>query len=153
MIIMNIFNEDLMVNSLSISRNGNIFGIVFFEIDEVIFPEKLWNDFVVVILSWWLDELCVIFHKEKDAVILKFMDGPMFVRVSRYDDVLVDLDFFVDSDGSAALAKRIPLLQLIQCVFSAASKIYHACVESGWSVGDVDVLGVSLSRVKSLRMV
>jgi hypothetical protein len=44
-------------NKFSKSLLGGITSEIYFEINNQIFPEKKWNDFVIVILNTWLSEV------------------------------------------------------------------------------------------------
>jgi len=40
--------------SIDFSKSQAVTGVVFFDFGSFQFPEKGWNDFIVVVLSWWL---------------------------------------------------------------------------------------------------
>jgi hypothetical protein len=57
------------------TKYGSVFGIIYFDVDGYLFPEYGWDDFVVIILSWWAKGLIeLIFDKTKE-IGMSFMDG------------------------------------------------------------------------------
>lgn len=71
-----IFNSESVVEE----RSGKITGEIYFVIDGQCFPEKGWNDFPTIILSWWIQEfLRFKRNKEKNFEFL-FMDGSFSLK-------------------------------------------------------------------------
>jgi hypothetical protein len=63
------------------SRSGSITGVVYFEFGpERQFPSLGWNDFVVVLASWWMVALKEVAEGAPE-VKLYFMDGPYWITV------------------------------------------------------------------------
>jgi hypothetical protein len=58
-----------------------VFAQIFFEIrPEIFFPEHSWDDFVEIVLSWWMEEMIGFLVDGSDAT-LRFMDGDFSVTV------------------------------------------------------------------------
>lgn len=73
---------NIILNSESVlkEKSGKITGEIYFEIDGRCFPEKGWNDFPAIIISWWIQEfLRTKRYKEKDFEFM-FMDGPFSLK-------------------------------------------------------------------------
>lgn len=65
-----------MIDLDSLEESGSkITGIIFLQLGERAFPEERWNDFVAVILSWWL--AAIKNHKNE----FFFMDGSFSFKV------------------------------------------------------------------------
>ncbi len=74
-------NIEFDPSSIDQSKSGLITGIVYFRSNgNSFFPCELWNDFVVVLASWWLDATRRIETGEND-VRMQFMDGPYWIDV------------------------------------------------------------------------
>jgi hypothetical protein len=69
-------------SSFEKSADDLVTGIVFVEVNGVAFPDRHWNDFVVVILSWWLEALGRV-PGSSTPQICSFMDGPFHFEVQR----------------------------------------------------------------------
>ena len=86
------------INLKSISKQGqSVFGEIYFKDDDILFPEENWNDFIVVILNWWLEELTKFTKNEKTTAELLFMDGPLSVKINHFDDKTLKF-FFTHND-------------------------------------------------------
>lgn len=58
---------------------SSLFGDIYFEFQGTSFPEKNWNDFILIILHWWLEALKKL---PKDAETeFHFMDGSFEISV------------------------------------------------------------------------
>lgn len=71
---------------VSKGKHPKIHGTIFFETKDFKFPDALWNDFVVVILGWWIQNLYEARRDEKLQIKFLFMDGPVEVRVKFVGD-------------------------------------------------------------------
>jgi hypothetical protein len=55
-------------------------GKVHVRFGDVAFPERDWDDFVVRVLGWWLEDARKLIEEEV-GVLMSFMDGPFAVRL------------------------------------------------------------------------
>jgi hypothetical protein len=61
------------------SKKGAVTGVVYFDFgSDRQFPGAGWNDFVTVILNWWLAALEGLIQGDEEAY-LRFMDGPYWI--------------------------------------------------------------------------
>jgi hypothetical protein len=77
---------DLIINpdSIRVSKSKvstQIFSEIYFQIGNIFFPEKKWDDFTVIILSWWLKEACKIKKNNIAKAHFSFMDGSFYFEV------------------------------------------------------------------------
>jgi hypothetical protein len=56
------------------------------KVGEHAFPDQDWDDFGVVILGWWLQEVAAFAGFVRDHAIFRFMDGPFELHFRRLDD-------------------------------------------------------------------
>jgi hypothetical protein len=77
-------------STLHQSKLGSVTGVVHFDFGaDRQFPESGWNDFVVVVATWWLDALEQIARGSAQAD-LRFMDGPYWITaVAQGPDLLL----------------------------------------------------------------
>lgn len=74
---------DVDHRSLCFGTEGVVTGRIILRYGNICFPEAGWNDFVAVVLSWWVEaaiDLCGPTGKSRE---LRFMDGPFWVDVTR----------------------------------------------------------------------
>jgi ParB-like nuclease domain len=60
-------------DSLELSR-GSITGKIHISNATCTFPEPEWNDFVVVVLGWWLEAAAEVSGRQGTEGLLRFMD-------------------------------------------------------------------------------
>lgn len=85
-------NEESLAIGSNISKS--ITGEIYFDIGGKIFPELRWNDFVVIILTWWIQSLSKLMISDIGTTCeFQFMDGPFVVRGMKAEDNIVDLEF------------------------------------------------------------
>ena len=72
-----------------------ITGEIYFVTENEVFPEKGWNDFVVVILTWWHDALINLIQSEQNGTeqAFEFMDGPLSVKAIKMSENVLELQF------------------------------------------------------------
>ena len=132
-----IFDE----STLHQSKKGSITGVVFFDFGEVLFPDDRWNDFVVVVATWWLGALERLERGIDREVVFEFMDGPYSIMLTRQDANNVLLRCIEDrSNGGILHQERVELPALAALVRRLARQIASACRRNGLESSDVDTL-------------
>jgi len=125
--------------TLDQSRTGSITGVVHFVFDGgSAFPGARWNDFPVVLASWWLEALDRLQHGRSG--VMRFMDGPYSVAVAaagtqaqlrcmehRRSDILV-------------LEVEVPLPTLRAELHRFAGRVAAACAKRKLTSRDLDAL-------------
>ncbi len=133
-------NALLVVKSETIekTKKGSILGVVYFNFGDRIFPEIGWYDFVVVILSWWLEALKKIRTNSSNVEELDFMDGPLLVRINKTESDQCILECinkgYCEFTGAASLAV------LLADLLKSANEVLAVCREKDWSSKDIDYL-------------
>ena len=63
-------------------ESKDVIGVVYFTFDtDYAFPDNKWDDFVVIILGWWVDAALALFTGQEKLVVLYFMDGSFQVNL------------------------------------------------------------------------
>ncbi len=109
----------LIVDSKSIRRanNGNITGKICLEHEGIFFPDRDWNDFVNIILNWWLEGLLNLLSDETNGAEFSFMDGSFDFFIKKdFDDKSWLIEF---RDGKAMINSNNQKLDLISFVQSS----------------------------------
>ena len=85
-------NIRLKRETIEVQRSdGSTTGEIWFEIGEDAFPGESWNDFIVKILSWWIESLNNFIIGVANEVEFSFMDGPFIIVGSQNSDGLIYL--------------------------------------------------------------
>jgi hypothetical protein len=131
-------------NTLRQSRSGSITGVVYFEFGpERQFPGLGWDDFVVVLASWWMVALKEITEGASE-VKLRFMDGPYWITVISQEGAL-SLRCTEDRRGEDVLHElNVELSDLTGEIFAFARNVSNACKTAGISSVDLDNMRTAL---------
>jgi hypothetical protein len=126
------------VTSLEQSKSQAITGVIYFDFVNHQFPEKGWNDFIVVVLCWWLSALKSIAFEDSDSEELLFMDGPLYINVKKLNNGLYCVECFdrgVNRD--VKFSAEYQLADILDSVLCAAKSIYSVCSQKGWKNDDL----------------
>lgn len=141
------FHIIIDLGSLERSR-GAITGRIHVSNATSTFPEPEWNDFVVVILGWWLDAAAQIFDGRQRDVQFQFMDGPFSIAVSSRTGLTLELTLQAgpkrrrtgETWTCEAEAVRRELLR-------SARTVLATCSANGWKTDDTAALEHGLNRL------
>jgi len=127
---------DIRVSEQSFELSqSKITGEICFVIDNQFFPEQNWNDFVVVILSWWLESLMkLILSDDGSSYDFSFMDGPLLVRGKKIDNDIINLEFVRKklNGDEIQLTARCSVNELRESLIGAARKTVKILEAKMW---------------------
>lgn len=131
-------------NTLRQSRLGSITGVVYFDFGvERQFPSLGWNDFVVVLASWWMVGLKEVTERASE-VKLRFMDGPYWITVVSQDGG-VFLRCTEDRRGAGVVYEfKVELSDLTGEIFTFARNVSDACKTAGITSVDLENMRTAL---------
>ena len=79
------------------STSENITGTIYFDFGKCQFPSEDWDDFVSVVLDWWMREINSAInnsnHFNKSFKLL-FMDGPYYIQCVFISENLIKMTCF-----------------------------------------------------------
>ena len=59
-----------------IKEYNKVTGSISIQADDIFFPEQDWNDFVIIILGWWIKGAYSLLSGDLNTCTNSFMDGP-----------------------------------------------------------------------------
>lgn len=134
-----VFDESTLEQGNNASRS--ITGVLYFDFGGYSFPGERWNDFVVVIATWWLDALEKLERGVDHEAVLRFMDGPYWITLTRHDNNAALLRCTEDRRGAGVVHEEyIDLPVFTAQVRRIARQVASACHRSGIESSDVDAL-------------
>ncbi len=145
--------DDVKVNvaleSLALTSRKAITGEIYFENAEGYFPDIHWNDFVVVILDWWIEAIDRIEKAtvgETDEFL--FMDGPYLVRGYKIDSNIMRMDFIKSQlQGEIVLSSiNCEVSKFFDSVLIAAKRIVAEINKRKWETNELDKLCIAIKR-------
>ena len=131
-------NVDL--DSLEINRSKNITGTIYFSIDyHRYFPDEGWDDFLVIILSWWIKSIRgVDISRIGTTYKLDFMDGPPEVLVKKIDEEQVEMNFRFEDDLNDSFKGTFLIKELKDSLLSVSKKVIREMDRNQWATKDID---------------
>lgn len=120
--------------SLQRSKKGSITGRIWFEFGVKPFPDLRWDDFVVVILGWWIPSL------QSNARVhrLRFMDGPYLLEVHR-DHRGTAVVKCVESEAVGG-EFQVDFVRLREQILDAGRSALQECKARRWKSRDIEGL-------------
>jgi len=142
------YNDEEIINSWK--NNRPIITSITIKINSNYFPSEDWDDFSVVILNWWLEN--IIAHCEGQLLSdNNFMDGPFLFR-TRVDGDWIEISFYEDEtlEGDEKLVKyfetRLSFKAYAQVVINAAKSLLDKLKTIGVDDDDINILNETLNK-------
>ncbi|MBB6674797.1 hypothetical protein [Cohnella nanjingensis] len=130
-------------STLEISNRKSITGEVYFQFGDSSFPDSNWNDFVVVILTWWNKSIKLLETSSVGtAQDFNFMDGPFYVHGVKKDSAQISLHFTRrNKDGLEVIASLDTEIESLKKTIAKASrKVIKEINAKNWVTDDVEEL-------------
>ncbi|MGI0011045.1 MAG: hypothetical protein ACREAE_06575 [Nitrosopumilaceae archaeon] len=99
----------------------NIVGPFRIKIDSIFLPDPQWEDFVIIVISWWLNDLVTLLKETK--VTCDFMDDNYKIDLVLNGNVLLLSAHFESSDEYDVKNVSVPLKMYVNELFDIAAKI------------------------------
>jgi hypothetical protein len=124
----------LIVIPDSFCRTKSITGEIFFQSGDFCFPEDGWNDFVAIILGFWLRTV----KNSRNDFELLFMDGPFKIKAEKTNENEISLLFLQGEDCvfKTNSSKDDFERQLVK----AARKTLRKVSQEKWETAEIDSL-------------
>ena len=137
---------ELDLSTLRRSEHGSVTGVVAIRADGGTFPEVRWNDFPVVILSWWLEPVSRILQGTTRVWECRFMEGPLSVRLEQRRGDTWSLVGFRNS--RVEFTATVSCRAFIRSLLDAACQILRECQHRGWQSRDIETLGSAVWTIQ-----
>ncbi len=138
------------INLDSFQINRNITGVIYFEQDGKFYPQKNWNDFAVIISSWWTYEFFQFIKKNKKSCEFLFMDGHYSMLIERNKNKLRLR--FLDSKDELIWQGNEPVETILLDLIILSDKITTYCKSQNWETNDTKSLELNLKMLKSIKL-
>ncbi|CAN7660364.1 hypothetical protein LJR220_006238 [Bradyrhizobium sp. LjRoot220] len=127
--------------TLTASKGGLVTGVIYVDFGLFQFPDPNWNDFVVVILGWWLMALIDLVSGTTSQVELRFMDGPLWISTQNETTNLCTMTCLKGPPDRIQYECEGSALELLKSTLEAAARVHGVCAQRGWASPDIDSLG------------
>jgi hypothetical protein len=129
-------------NSLHRGKSGAVTAFIYWQFGDSCFPGPRWSDFVVVVLSWWIESL----RGTDEGKLFRFMDGPFFMKVSGAGASSVRVECYEDRKEQKLVGSyQVPVKRIHGEIEAAAKAVVHALQERNWTSRDLEHLAKLLT--------
>ena len=137
-----LFSIRIVLDTLSKQPSGAITGVIHLKLDEITFPESDWNDFVIVILGWWLRDIRSLIDEHSQSCICRFMDGPFQFEIeAAKPDAWVIRFVRRTRSRNEYLTERIAARQdIVDEMLATTKSVIDACLENEWDTVEISTL-------------
>ncbi|PIE89513.1 MAG: hypothetical protein CR997_11120 [Acidobacteria bacterium] len=126
-------------------------GAIYFSIDGKEFPEKGWNDFLVIILNWWLSAILRIVNNGSTSESFTFMDGPfeLHIEVTKDEKSLFLKGIHNMGECSTILiSSKVKQIDFFKTIINTSEKVVCFCKSKNWDFKDLTELELAVSSLK-----
>ena len=123
------------------------------EIDKCQFPMDGWDDFVVVILGWWVVALLRLLRGDSERETVPFMEGPYAVELEITEGGILCISTMDQSKRTAeSLVGSCGVLDSIAGIISQSQAVLDACRRQSWWSTDAETLESSLAELREIAL-
>ena len=113
-------------------------------------PDEEWNDFVITVLGWWLDE--AINAIESTNLCLRFMDGPFRVLLDKQNTEDLYQLSVVDqrklSHGCTSVLGGVTGREFLRELLQCAGAVLRACMAKKWESTELSLMKDRYDRLR-----
>lgn len=141
-------------NNLNQGSSGLITGEIYFEENNIYFPEKGWNDFPVIILGWWINSFLELVKQNSETFEFCFMDGPFkLVGVVKRKEMIEMYSWsqyvYANQKNCLGYTNKKEIQNML---LKACRKLFSVVALSGISDAKLDGLKKMFSELKELQL-
>ena len=133
---------EVVVDLSSMARGGTgaITGTVALRAGDIWFPNRSWNDFVVVVLGWWTRQAAAL--RSGDPARFDFMDGDYSFVVRPAPKGLASLTCLRGRGDAAAILEEVEVstADVVSEVMKGAQQVLGFCAQRRWESPDTEAL-------------
>lgn len=124
------FKIKLNKETFYINKGKSVIGDIYFSVGDWYFPEKYWDDFVVVMLYWLTKELVELSVDKNKIIDAPFMEGDFKIYISLDDKKNCTINFvkgdsFADQEEVILKTITTPFEDLKNEVKKACEVLLH----------------------------
>lgn len=130
------------------AKSRLVSGPVWLKGDQKEFPTQGWNDFPVIILGWWLEEIERLVEMKGGKAECSFMDGPYKFEVDAGPGSWFITFITRRRNGVERLPqKEVSPKVVVSEILKASRIVADVCRERGWESRDLTILESHIKRV------
>ncbi len=136
------------VDTLKTYPGGRATANIWLEINGRDFPMRQWNDFVIVVMSWWAAAMLRLV-RGSIAETVDFMDGPFTVEITKTPAGLLRFRALEGSNRSNEMAiGEGTSNSFISRLISESQEVLSSCRRRAWWSKDAEILESSIEALE-----
>jgi hypothetical protein len=134
---------------LTRSGHASICGQVWCESGTLAFPGPHWNDFPIVVVSWWLEAVVGLVDGRKRNADVSFMDGPYVVHVFAKRRESWQAEWVERRAAGTNVIHQFDFTPdpFIRSLIACSDDLLQECSTNGWESTDVDSVILQRERL------
>lgn len=138
----------LCINENSLEKyKETITGVIYLDFDDFSFPEKNWNDFIIVIMNNWIKSINNIKLGISEYTDLLFFDGSFYLKIKMIDKDNCFVECIENHKTEKILFKeKIKFKNLEREIITTANLCKVFCVRQNWRSEELDELDFLLQK-------
>lgn len=141
---------NLVLSSINISKANAITGSINIQVGEIYFPNKGWNDFIVIVLTWWNTNFYTFIVGKNQIADFYFMDGNYKFRLKSNNNIL-NVQFY-DSNDEVISIVEVSKDNFLNELYKKSNDVVTTCQELGLKTQEVIELQESLLNLGELLL-
>lgn len=131
------------------SGAGLVYGELSLQIGEMRFPGVHWNDFVVVVLTWWCRALLRLLTGEQGPIEVQFMEGPYLAELGPLNSSSLHM-VLIEAGLNRRVCREadVEFGPLIESALSASDRTLSECKNRKWLSNDSDELADARDKLR-----
>ncbi len=138
-------------STIKFNIDGNSTGNIYFSINgKKSFPDDEWNDFVDIILNWWINAIIEMIESNLVGCELLFMDGPFSLIITK--DIQGE-NWIIKTQKSNSTLNEVEIVgkDFVDMIYKKARQLMHYYYLNNFKNEDIEILEKSLNSFKEVK--
>lgn len=120
-------------------ESGTVIGLICCQYDTKFFPDEIWDDFVIIILNWWIQAAYRLLKNQSKDEELLFMDGPFEMTLEMGDDGKCEMTW-IDEPENETFSFTLDFDRFLEQLIGASQAVIQKCKTENWDSTDLQSL-------------
>lgn len=139
---------EIEYNTIEVNSNDLISGVIYFDFNDFQFPERGWNDNLIVLLDWWISAVKRIVYNDSKFEQLRFMEGSFLLNLEKMKEYpsMCLIEFICENNIPVIeYFVKIEVNKLLNELLSRANNVLNYCDEKGIKNHEIEELRIKIN--------
>ena len=131
-----------------------LIGGMYFDTRGSFFPAEHWNDRILMVLGFWLENLYTIKKSESATVYMNFINGPYALKTVCENETIV-LNLVKDPRSSIEHSVYMEVMhmeKLCHMIYRTVNEVLDIVDQKGWGNVETDELRIAYYKVREAEI-